>query len=87
MDEIKKQRFNQEENGRWYLDLPEYIESGLGSKANLEMIAGADKLLSKFAQGRSAITLRFQDTEFEGYEIELIRSSDTGYKFDDIEDI
>ena len=80
-------RFYQEEDGRWYIDLPEFIESGLGSKANLEMVAGADTLMSKLAQGKSEITLQFQDTKFEGYEIELIRSSDSYYGVDDIEDI
>jgi hypothetical protein len=80
-------RFYQEEDGRWYIDLPEFIESGLGDKANLEMVAGADTLMSKLAQGKSEITLKFQDTKFEGYEIELIRSSDSFYGVDDIDDI
>ena len=72
-------KFYQEEDGRWYLDLPEYIESGTGTKANLEMVAGADTLLFKLAQGETTITLKFTDESFDGHLIHLIRSSDYGY--------
>ena len=33
------------ENGIWYIDLPEFIEQGLGTKANLMMVDGADTFL------------------------------------------
>jgi hypothetical protein len=36
-------RFVKEE-GRWYIDLPGFIEEGYGSKGNLEMVLGADTM-------------------------------------------
>jgi hypothetical protein len=66
--------FYQEEDGRWYIDLPEYIESGIGTKSNLEMVAGADTFLSRLAEGKTTITLKFEDEPFEGHTINLIRT-------------
>ena len=77
----------QEEDRRWYIDLPEYIESGIGSKANLEMVADANTLMSALAQGDTTIKLKFTDTEFEGYHVHLIRSSDYGYRSELTDDI
>jgi hypothetical protein len=67
-------RFYQEEDGRWYIDLPEYIESGVGTKSNLEIVEGADTFLSTLAQGETTITLKFEDEHFIGHHLELIRS-------------
>jgi hypothetical protein len=80
-------RFYQEEDGRWYIDLPEYINEGVGTKANLEMVAGADTLLSTLAQGETSIHVRFSNESFEGYTIKLDRSSDYAYteEFKDID--
>ena len=72
-------KFYQEEDGRWYIDLPEYIESGVGTKSNLEMVAGADTFVSTLAEGKSEITLRFTDEHFISHDVELIRSSNHGY--------
>jgi hypothetical protein len=72
-------KFYQEENGRWYIDLPEYIESGVGTKANLEMVAGADTFLSTLAQGERTITIEFTNEHFDGHDVQLIRSSNYGY--------
>ena len=72
-------QFYQEKDGRWYIDLPEYIESGVGTKSNLEMVGGADTLLSRLAEGKSEITLKFTDESFDGHHVHLIRSSDYGY--------
>jgi len=72
-------QFYQEEDGRWYIDLPEYIESGIGTKSNLEMVSGADTFLSRLAEGKTTITLKFEDEPFEGHTINIIRSSDYGY--------
>ena len=30
--------FYRDINGKWYIDYPEYIDSGFGTKANLEMV-------------------------------------------------
>ena len=72
-------KFYQEEDGRWYIDLPDYIESGVGTKSNLEMVAGADTFLSALAQGETTITLKFTDEQFIGHHVELIKSSNHGY--------
>ncbi len=42
-------KFYKEEDNRWYVDLPEYIENG-GSKDSLEMILGADKILDHLVE-------------------------------------
>ena len=41
-----KHRFYKE-NKIWYIDLPEFLEKGLGTKSNLMMVAGADTLLDQ----------------------------------------
>jgi hypothetical protein len=79
--------FYQEEDGRWYIDLPEYIESGVGTKSNLEMVAGADTFLSTLAQGETSITLKFTDEEFVDHDVELIRSSNYGYTSELMDDV
>lgn len=76
-EEYKKNiRFYMEADGRWYIDLPEYIESGAGNKENLEMLAGADDLLSELAQGETSIYLRLSDDPFEGYQMHIKRNSE-----------
>jgi hypothetical protein len=34
--------FTKENDGLWYVDQPDFIELGLGTKGNLLMVAGAD---------------------------------------------
>jgi hypothetical protein len=80
-------RFYKEVDGRWYIDLPEYIESGVGTKSNLEMVAGADTFLSTLAQGETTITLKFEDEHFIGHHVELIRSSNYGYASELMDDV
>ena len=52
------------ENGMWFIDLPEFLEKGLGTKANLLMVAGADELLDILSQNGTEITLQFGDEIF-----------------------
>jgi hypothetical protein len=54
-------RFYKESTGQWYIDLPKYIESGIGTKANLLMVAGADQFLEELAKGDDEVTLVFTD--------------------------
>lgn len=72
-------RFYQEPDGSWYIDLPEYITNGYGTKANLEMVAGADTLLSELANGKPEIFIQFNDEAFPDYTVHLVRSSNHGY--------
>lgn len=44
------------EGSLWYADLPEYLAEG-GSKADCLMVAGADKLLDAFADGKNEVNV------------------------------
>ena len=62
---MRKLTFNKEIENRWYVDLPEWE----GSKADLEMVSGADSMLEILAQGDDSVTL-YMDTEYhDGFEI------------------
>ncbi len=58
---MKKLKFNKEENNRWYVDLPDWN----GSKADLEMVYGADTMLDYFAEGENSVWLYVSDEYFE----------------------
>jgi len=72
-------RFYKDPDGRWFIDLPEYIQAGLGDKSNLEMVAGADRLLDMVSKNTNEVTIRFSSEPFENYNYKLERSSDYGY--------
>lgn len=55
--------FTKEPSG-WYIELPDYIQQG-GSKADLQMIDGADAMLDIMAAGESSISLIFDDKALE----------------------
>lgn len=59
------------ENGIWYADLPEFLEAGLGSKANLMMVDGADIFLDLLAQGNEYITLSISSKPFQGWQTKM----------------
>ena len=44
-------------DGRWYADLPEYIEAG-GTEEDCEMILGSDYWLDLLALGRDSIYIK-----------------------------
>lgn len=58
---MKRLKFYKEIDSRWYVDLPEWI----GSKADLEMVAGADTMLEYMAEGEDHVWLTLSETEFE----------------------
>lgn len=64
--------FYRENNGRWYIDFPEFINGGYGSKANLQMVAGADKMLEGLAPN-GKVTLTFSNRITENYKFCLKR--------------
>lgn len=68
-------RFYKDPDGRWYIDLPEYIEQGLGTKDNLEMVSGADTLLDNLSEESDSIMIKFDDQPFDGHTVHLIRSN------------
>ena len=61
---MKQHRFMREGAG-WYIDLPEYLGQG-GSKADLEMVSGADTMLNIIAGGANEVTLQIDTRPFEG---------------------
>jgi hypothetical protein len=61
---MKTYRFIKE--GRdWYIDLPEFIENG-GSKGDLQMVEGADKMLDVISEGKDEVSLFIDEVSFEG---------------------
>lgn len=61
------------ENGMWYIDLPEFLESGLGNKNNLLMVDGADTLLDILAGNKpnesadgTEVVVTFGNEAFKG---------------------
>lgn len=49
----RKLKFYKEADERWYVELPEWK----GSKADLEMVAGADTMLNYMSEGEDHINL------------------------------
>ncbi len=61
------------DQGLWYADLPEFLEAGLGTRANLMMVDGSDTFLDRLAQGKLQITLQISTKPFAGWETHLRR--------------
>jgi hypothetical protein len=57
---MKKMTFNKEDN-RWYIYLPEWE----GNKADLEMVAGADKMLDHLSSNSDTITVEISEEPLE----------------------
>jgi hypothetical protein len=62
---MKKTHRFYRENGGWYIDLPAYIAQG-GSKGDLAMVAGADTMLDIVTGQEKEVTIRMDETPFEG---------------------
>jgi len=75
---MKKLRFYKENNNRWFVDLPNWT----GSKYDLEMVAGADKMLEYMAEGEQQVWIILSEDEFENsdklYFIRLATEIDDG---------
>jgi hypothetical protein len=56
------------ENKIWYADLPEFLEQGLGTKANLMMVDGADTFLDLLSGNTDEVTLKISSQPFKGYQ-------------------
>jgi hypothetical protein len=54
------------ENEIWYIDLPEFLEKGLGSKANLMMVDGSDDLLDLLSKNGNEVKIEFSNQPFHG---------------------
>jgi len=53
------------ENEIWYIDLPDFLEQGLGSKANLMMVDGSDDLLDILSENSNEVIVEFCHLPFE----------------------
>jgi hypothetical protein len=61
------------ENEIWYIDLPEFLEAGLGTKANLMMVAGADLMLDILSNNGDDIVITFADEPSDNVEHTLTK--------------
>tara|TARA_R110000868_G_scaffold222740_3_gene474594 strand:- start:186 stop:572 length:387 start_codon:yes stop_codon:yes gene_type:complete len=61
------------EKGIWYIDLPEFLEAGLGTKANLMMVAGADTMLDILSNDGDDIVVTFADEASDDAQHTLIK--------------
>ena len=59
------------ETGIWYADLPEFLELGLGTKANLMMVDGADTFLDLLSGKSPRITLQISTDPFPGWQAKM----------------
>jgi hypothetical protein len=59
------------ENGIWYADLPDFLEAGLGTRANLMMVDGADTFLDKISAAGSQTTLKVSSGHFPDAQFQL----------------
>ena len=59
------------ESGLWYADLPEFLELGLGTKANLLMVDGSDRFLDLLSSNGSKATVKLSTKSFEDHTIKL----------------
>lgn len=78
---MKKNRFYKEDSGKWYIDLPEWIEKGL-PKEDLEMVMGADTMLDMLSNNSDEVTLRFSDKIGEDnymHKVELAKFEEDEY--------
>lgn len=60
------------EEGIWFIDLPEFLEFGFGTLANLMMVDGSDTFLDYLSNGNDTISITMSPDKFEGYQYSLI---------------
>jgi hypothetical protein len=53
------------ENGIWFADLPQFLDAGLGTKANLMMVDGADTFLDHVSNNQNRATLKISTSQFQ----------------------
>lgn len=73
MVQVNTYRFYREENGNWYVDLPEWT----GAKAELQMVAGADTMLELIGEKKPEVLLDIALESFpNSSELKLVRLED-----------
>lgn len=71
--------FIKEDSGAWFIDLPEYLEQG-GSKGDLAMVAGADKLLDEISNNSNKASIEITDRPDQS-DLSLLRSYTLGWGY------
>ena len=59
------------ENKLWYADLPEFLALGLGTKANLLMVDGADTFLDLLSNNGTRVTVKLSTQPFANHSTHL----------------
>jgi hypothetical protein len=59
------------EAGIWYADLPEFLNSRLGTRSNLMMVDGSDTFLDLLCEGQPNVTLHISIKPFIGWQSKL----------------
>ncbi len=67
------------DNTGWYIDFPEFLAMGLGTKAELAMVSGADTMLEYLGNGNNRVTTKFSDQPLEGANIALKMCARNGW--------
>ena len=68
----KQFTFYKEPDGRWYIDLPEWQ----GSKEDLEMVQGADRMLDLLSKGQDRIILMVSEQFILDFQSCLVKTSE-----------
>jgi hypothetical protein len=61
------------ESGCCYADIPEFLEQGLGTKANLLMVDGSDSFLDYLSGNGHSVNIKIDIQPFENHVFELIK--------------
>lgn len=60
------------QDGIWYIDLPEFLEQGLGTTSNLMMVDGADTFLDHLSDQEDEVWVHFSHEPFEVAKYKLL---------------
>ena len=80
LNEIEQENFTKsgskelmfyKENGIWYIDLPHFLNNGLGTKANLMMVDGADTFLDKLSNNGNSVKVKVSTSRYDGFEARI----------------
>ncbi len=62
---MRELKFYKETDNRWYVDLPDWK----GSKAELEMVLGADSMLEYMSEGTGKVCLCISESHFDNSDL------------------
>ena len=62
------------DQGIWYADLPEFLSLGLGTRANLMMVDGADTFLDLIGRGQHRVTLKVSTNAFKDHQTRMVKA-------------